>query len=370
MNPKPSPWLALSLLVAVAVIAHARAFAANSVPAIAAGGLVPVGDIRIAVAKEVVRISDRKVEVDYDLRNDTGADITTDLGFPVPPYQNQWDAVDPATQAFRSLRVWVDDQPVKYRSEARAELNGLDITKTLEKARIDVASFGHLDLGRDQHAATRRVFVEDYERLPKKEKHRLRSEGIFKGEEGFCLYTVHLRYHWSQTIPAHSTVHIRQEYVPVVGFMETPPPQADALQAALMPPPAKPGATPSAASGDDKNPLGGFCADSSLVSNMLQAQKVFSQSWGGGILPHWVDYDLLSANDWHKPIEDFTLVVDIPQPENGARTLISFCSPGVVEQRNSDHPQVHLTNFVPAIDLHIGFFNAPIEPQGAPVAAR
>jgi hypothetical protein len=369
MNPKPSPWLALYLLAAFAVIAHVPAFASNSVPAIAAGGLVPLGDSRIAVAREVVHISDRKVVVEYDLRNDTASDVTTDLVFPVPPYQNEWDAMDPATQSFRSLRVWADDQPVKYLADAKAELNGLDITKTLEKAHIDVASFGHLDLGRDQHSAVRKVFAADYERLTPKERHRLRNEGIFKGAEGYCLYTVNLRYHWPQTIPAHSTVHIRQEYVPVVGFMPTPP-QADALQAALMPPPAKPGATPVGASIDDKNPLGGFCADSSLVRNMVQAEKVFSQSFSGGILPHWVDYDLLSANGWHKPIEDFTLVVDIPQPENGERTLISFCSPGVVDQRNSDHPQVHLTNFVPAIDLHIGFFNAPLEPQGAPVAAR
>jgi|HubBroStandDraft_4_1064222.scaffolds.fasta_scaffold132718_1 hypothetical protein len=369
MSPKPSPWLALSLLAAVALMADARAFAANSAPSIAAGGLVPRRDSRIAVAKEVVRISDRKVVVDYDLRNDTDADITTDLGFPVPPYQNQWDAMDPATQAFRSLRIWADDKPVKYLSEAKAELDGLDITKTLEKAHIDIASFGHLDLGRNQHTSTRPVFVEDYERLTQKEKHRLRSEGIFKGAEGYCLYTVHLLYYWPQTVPAHSTVHIRQEYVPVVGFAQAPP-QADALQAAMMPPARPAGAGPGAAPSDDKNPLGGFCADSSLVHTMLQAQKAFSQSWGPGILPYWIDYDLLSANEWHKPIEDFTLIVDIPQPERGERTLVSFCSPGVVDRNDSDHPQVHLTKFVPAISLHIGFFNAPLEPSGAPVAAR
>src|SRR5579863_5292351 len=197
MNPKPSPWLALSLLAAAAFIAHARAYAGNSVPAIAAGGLVPLSDSRIAVARQVVHISDRKIVIEYDLRNDTAADLTTDLVFPVPPYQNQWDAMDPATQAFRSLRIWADDKPVKFLSEAKAELNGVDITRTLEKAHIDVATFGHLDLGKDQHSAARKVFAADYERLTPKERHRLRNEGIFKGAEGYCLYTVHLKYHWS-----------------------------------------------------------------------------------------------------------------------------------------------------------------------------
>jgi hypothetical protein len=369
MDPKPSPWLALSLLAAAALFAHARAFAANSVPSIPAGGLVPRSDSRVTVAKEVVRISDRKVVVDYDLRNDSAADIAIDLGFPVPPYKNEWDAVDPAIQSFRSFRLWVDGKPTDYLTEAKAELNGRDITKTLQSARIDIASFGHLDLGKDQHSTDRPVFVEDYERLTQKEKHRLRNEGIFKGAEGYCLYTVHLRYHWSQTVPAHATVHIRQVYVPVVGFTPAPP-QADALQAALMAPAGQAGTKPDAPASGEVNPLSGFCAETSFVKTMVQAQKVFSQSWGTGVLPYWVDYDLLSANEWHKPIEDFTLVVDVPQPEHGQRTLISFCSPGVVEKRDSDHPQVHLTNFVPAIGLHVGFFNVPLDASGSRVAAR
>jgi hypothetical protein len=369
MRPKPSPWLALSLLTA-AVFVFAAPSSGESAPAIAAGGLVPRHDSRVAIAKQVVHISDRKVVVEYDLRNDTDADISTDLGFAVPPYKNEWDMLDPAIQAFRSLKVWADGQPVEYRSEATADIEGRDVTKTLEKARIDIASFGHLKLGRDQHDSNRTVFAEDYERLSPKERKRLRSEGIFKGEEGYCLYTVHLQYHWTQSFPAHSTVHIRQEYVPVVGFTQAPP-QADDLKAALLQSTPKAGGQPAVVTSQkDANQLGGFCADAPFVSSILQAQKAFSQSWGTGILPHWVDFDLLTATDWHKPIEDFTLVVDIPQPQHGERTLISFCAPGVVEKRNSDHPQVHLTNYTPATGLHIGFFNAPVDVAPPGVAAR
>lgn len=361
MKPKPSPWLALPVLAAAAMWAPARALAGNSAAAISAGGLVPRSSAHIAIAKEVVRISDRKVIVEYDLRNDSPGDITSDLEFPVPSYQNQWDAMDPAAQAFRSLKIWADGQPVKYEAEATADLDGIDITKTLEKAHIDVATFGHLDLGRDQHGAQRKVFSADYERLTPKQRRHLRSEGIYKGSEGYTLYTVHLDYHWAQTIPAHSTVHIRQEYVPVVGFTQAPP-QADALQAALT--------ANTKAMQDTEHPLGGFCTDTRFVRTLMDAQRIFAQSWGQGILPHWVDFNLLADGAWRKPIEDFTLVVDAPQPENGQQTLVSFCAPGVIEKGDGDRPQVHLTNYTPGADLHIGFFYAPMELSGSPVATK
>jgi len=370
MNPKPSPWLALPIVAAAAFFAPAPALAGASAAAIAAGGLIPRQDSRIALAREVVHISDRKVVVEYDLRNDTANDITTDLVFPVPSYQNEWDAMDPAAQAFRSLKIWADGEPVKYDADAKADLNGIDITKTLEKAHIDVATFGHLNLGRDQHNAARKVFSADYERLTPKQRHHLRDAGIFKGAEGYTLYTVHLEYHWAQKIPAHSTVHLRQEYVPVVGFMQQAP-QADALQAALMPAASPAGAAkPAAAQSGNDNPLSGFCADTRLVHNLMAAQKIFAQSWGRSILPHWVDFNLLAEAGWHKPIEDFTLIIDTPAPADDQQTLISFCSPGVVEKRDTDQPQVHLTNYTPGTDLHIGFFNAPTELGGSPVAAK
>jgi hypothetical protein len=119
-----------------------------------------------------------------------------------------------------------------------------------------------------------------------------------------------------------------------------------------------------------RNQLGGFCSDSHLIQTMLWAQKAFAGTWGQGIVPHWVDFNLTSDVLWHKPIEDFTLIVDIPQPENGQQTLVSFCPPGVVDKHDSAHPQLHLTNYTPGTDLHIGFFNVPMQSQGEPVAAR
>lgn len=368
MNPSAPPRLAVLLCAVAAVLIPCQALASSSAASIAAGGLVPVHNVSLVLDKQVVRISDRKIVVDYDVRNDSSADVTTELEFAAPPYKDEWDTMNPAKQAFRSLHLWADDKPIEYQTEARAELNGEDITKTLEKAHVDIASFGHLEVGRDQRGMSRTVLVADYERLPAKEKHRLREQGVFKGEEGYCLYTVHLRYHWMQSFPAHGTVHIHQEYVPVVGFMETPP-QVDELQTALTSA-GDNGPWLSSAVHDPKTQLASFCTDAPFIQTMVRAQKVFAETWAGAILPHWVDYTLTSGSDWHKPIGDFTLVVEIPQPENGQQTLVSFCSPGVVDKQSDGGLQVHLTNYTPGSDLHIGFFNAPLSLESQSVAAR
>jgi Domain of unknown function (DUF4424) len=369
MLPRPSPRLASPLLCAAAFLAPAKFAAGNSAPAIAEGGLVPHSDIHLTIAREVVRISDTKVVVEYDFRNDSAAELDTDLDFPVPDYQNQWDAMDPVLQSFRTLKVWANGKPVDYRTEARAELNGHDISKTLRDAGIDIATFGHLQIGRDQHNAIQRIWVADYERLPEKERNRLESEGIFKGGEGYCVYTVHLRYHWVQSFPAHATVHIREEYVPVVGFAQVPA-DPGAFQAALTPAAGSTNAWHRSDANDIRSQLGGFCTDAHFIQTLLWAQKAFAGTWGEGIIPHWVDYTLDTEVLWHKPIADFTLIFDIPPPARGQQTLVSFCSPGIVDRKDASHPQVHLTNYVPGTDLHIGFFTVPVQLASEPVAAR
>jgi hypothetical protein len=369
MLSKPSPILAFPLWCAVPFLLPAQFAAANSAPSVAAGGLLPRHDVHITVAREVVHISDRKVIVEYDFRNDGAADLTTELEFPVPPYQNQWDAMDPVLQSFRTLKIWADGKPVEYETEAKAELNGRDVSKTLRDAGIDIPTFGHLQIGRDQHGAAQHIWVADYERLHEKERHHLESEGIFKGEEGYCAYTVNLRYHWLQEFPAHAIVHIREEYLPVVGFTQVPA-DPGAFQAALTPTAGSNNAWRGPDAQNIRSQLGGFCTDSRFVQTMLWAQKAFAGTWDGGIIPHWVDFNLSADVLWHKPIEDFTLIVDVPQPGRGQQTLVSFCSPGVVDKHDMEHPQVHLTKYVPGTDLHIGFFNVPLQTPGEPVAAR
>jgi hypothetical protein len=76
----------LLLLAFSAALAGSVALADDGAASIAAGGIVMTRESRITMAKEVLFISESKVVVDYDFRNDTDADITTEIAFPIPDF--------------------------------------------------------------------------------------------------------------------------------------------------------------------------------------------------------------------------------------------------------------------------------------------
>jgi uncharacterized protein DUF4424 len=353
MNPKVLVCVVF-FAVGVCTSAPIPALADDSAASIAAGGLVPRRETRIVMAKEVLRISDKKVVVDYDFRNDTNQDVTTEVAFPVPPYTLDLVTGDVAEQSFSNFRLLVDGKPVPFKTEVKATLDGRDVTATLDADKIDIPSFGHFDDPPGPDYPTR-----DFIRLPKNEQEQLKAWGLFNMDEGFPLasWTVNLQYHWRQTFPAHSTVHIRHEYTPVKGF-EGLDPSPEVISLANESKFARYEAKLDVEDRDDLNLLMGFCPDASLLQKL--GSKVWVELSGlrdeiGGA--DWVDFILTSANTWQRPIEDFTLIIERPSNDN-RRSLVSFCPPGggKVEEIDAAHIRVHLTNFVPWSELHIGFF--------------
>jgi hypothetical protein len=335
----------LVIAVAWCLVASMPALADDSAAAIAAGGLVPRRETRIVMAREVLQISEKKVVVDYDFRNDTAEDVTTEVAFPIPPYTNDIDGPAASQQSFSDFQLEIGGKAVPFMTEAQATLNGKDVTALLLANQIDIPTFGHIvDMVNSKHEEV--IDSPDFSRLPQSTKDQLVKAGIFELTPApIGRWTVHLQYHWTQTFPAHSTVHIRHEYSPVAGFTQIP--------------------SVSAAS----ELMDGFCADASLVNSLNHAQKQNTGQYVT-IFPQWVDFILTSANTWRQPIEDFTLIIERPQPRQGGKLLISFCSPadGKVEKTGVDLLQVHLTNFVPASELHIGFFEVPLAKAAQPAA--
>jgi hypothetical protein len=365
----------LEILVGVlALAASSSALADDSAASIAAGGLVPRRETRIVMAKEVLRISDKKVVVDYDFRNDTAQDVTTEVAFPIPPYENGFPLQDLAEQSFRSFRLWVNGTPVHYEAEAKAMLNGKDVTGLLQANHVDVATFGHFV--EDTKASSPHSL--DLSRLSKTAREALVKEKLFDGDEPEDvergLWTVHLQYHWNQTFPAHATVHIRHEYSPAVGFMQVDTTEVENSLAQF-----KTGHSSNDSSGGNEL-LAGFCADQPFLSRLAhqlrqnESQvKTENERLAAGVpYSSWVDFILTSANTWQRPIEDFTLIIERGKPEQGEKRLVSFCSPGKgkVEKLDTDHFQVHLTNFVPTSELHIGFFDVPLPKPAQPAVVK
>jgi hypothetical protein len=287
---------------------------------IAIGGLVPSGETRIVIAKEVLRIGDGVV-IDYDFRNDTDQDVTTEVSIPLPPYgiQGNWDEIELSRHSFQDIRTWVDGKPLAIRTEAKAFLKDKDVTNILEANHIDIPSFGHLERVRYGMVAS---VPPDYARLPSAEKRRLQEAGILH-EKGYSYYTVHLQYHWSQTFPARSMVHIRQEYGLATGYI------MDLLPAAVRDSLTPSGADLSTYTSDEQTQvemLAGFCADRPFLTTLasqfresdFQAKSLYEYQVPGdhgcateriSISPTWVDFIITSANAWQRPIEDFTLIV-------------------------------------------------------------
>ena len=323
-------------------------WADDGAASIGAGGLVSKRESRITMAKEVLRIRWNSVVVDYDFRNDTDEDVTTEVAFPIPPYKLDWDEFSISQQGFDDFRLLVNGQPTKFQTQIKGCLKGVDVTSVLARDRIDIATFGHFD--DDQHV------TRDVQRLSKANQQTLVKAGLIDSLESDAegTWAVEKKYYWSQTFPAHSTVHIRHTYTPVTGFQMTDSTTMAALPTLLR----------------QKSPeypldvIQSMCPDQAML-NRIAAQAQDRNGW-----LRWVDFILTTANTWKQPIKDFTLIVDRPHEPKDGQVLVSFCSPGAVESTGPNQFTVHVKDFVPTKELRIGYIQLSAEPPKRKQAPR
>lgn len=321
------------VLAALAILSATQSLSADDGAAsIAAGGIVMVREPRITMQKEVLRISADKVQVDYEFRNDTSADITTQVAFPVPAYSVETlDLEDPSLKqlTFEDFRLSVEGLPVHYRVETKAILKGRNVSAVLAKYKVDVETLGHV--------VGSRGLGSDIERLSNPQRIELLKAGLItKGPYSFDpTWKVQKKYYWLQTFPAHSVIHISHQYTPVLGNSNTIGDPADynsknekdAEFAALCPTPA-----------------------------LIDTLKRMGTTDRGVASMSYVDFILTTANTWKTPIKDFTLIVERPRPTRSypKQDFVSFCWDGPVTKTDADHFSAHLTNFIPRKELKVG----------------
>ena len=132
-----------ALLFSSMILASISLRADDGAASVAAGGLVVMKrEPRITMAKEVLRISGSKVVVDYDFRNDSDDDITTEVAFPIPDYDHGLDRAG-AVATFDDFRLFIDGAAGRYQVEARAFLKNTEYKQLLTSLHVDIASFGH-----------------------------------------------------------------------------------------------------------------------------------------------------------------------------------------------------------------------------------
>jgi Domain of unknown function (DUF4424) len=318
----------LRLLVSLAMSSAMPLCADDGAASIAAGGVVVLGhETRITMAKEVLRISAFKVTVDYDFRNDSDDDITTEVAFPIPDYNLAIEDIEPARQGFEDFRLWIDGAPAHFQIESRAFHKDKEYTRLLTDLHVDIATFGR---------ATSIVGSPNIERLTAAQRSQLQRAGLIGRNDNDGRWTVRKKYYWRQTFSAHSVVHIRHEYTPVLG-------STNSIRYGLGP-----NADP-----DMAKELKSFCVDAPLQARLQELVET-----KGKDAPYsYVDFILTTANTWKTPIEDFTLVVERPHFNDVQSELVSFCWDGPITKTDPDHFYAHATNLIPTRGIRIGFFS-------------
>jgi hypothetical protein len=330
-------WLALTFLIALPLSAD------DGAASIGVGGIILMKrEPRITMAKELLQVGADDIIVDYDFRNDSDDDITTEVAFPVPSYSFGEDERSPKEYVFDDFKLWINQQPTKYAVEARAFVGKHEVTDLLKAMRVDIPSFGSYqnpakpgNFGRptDGHSL-------DIDRLTQVQRnHLIAANAISTDKVPSALWRVETKFHWTQTFPAHQLTHIRHEYAPVLGNSNTigdiahfnPKSETDAELASTCPSPA-------------------------LLRTLGHEQK-FDQAEGGmdNFSLTYVDFILTTANTWKTPIEDFTLIVERPHFKWTDKSYVSFCWDGPVTKVDDDHFSAHIDGLVPNKELRVGY---------------
>jgi Domain of unknown function (DUF4424) len=331
----------LALIVSATVLLRADDGAAS----IAAGGVVVMRrEPRISMAQEVLQISSSKVLVDYDFRNDSDQDITTEVAFPIPKYGLGDDECDRARLAFDDFKLWIDGTPARYQIEARAFLKETEHTRLLTRMHVDIATFGYAPSSVSCGPIPQN---RDIQRLTADQRRKLERAGLVD-EHDEPLWQVQKKYYWQQTFAAHKSVHIRHVYKHILGNsnaldLSAPPvadPKSPALSAALL-----------ADYNESQAEVKSLCIDDELRPVLQKIVDGTTQTADDS----YVDFILTSANTWKMPIEEFTLIVERPHWKEDNYDYVSFCWDGPITKVDDDHFRVHATNLVPAKELRIGF---------------
>jgi hypothetical protein len=192
--------IAFAIGLVLFFVVSRRVYANDSAASVAAGGLQLTREPRISMDKERLTIGVNRVRVEYEFRNPTNQDVTTEIAFPIPDYK--WDGdEEEGRRSFDDFQLWVEGEPQQFTIDERALLNGVDHTAVLGATGIDIASF------------------DKEERLSTQQRSQLAKLGLMDPEGFLPQWTVHKTYHWPQTFRAHQVLRIAHEYKPVLGYM-------------------------------------------------------------------------------------------------------------------------------------------------------
>ncbi len=321
-------------IAGVLVLLAATAARANdSTAELGTGGLVLSRSDVVRMAKEDLFISREEVRVDYVFHNESEADVTSIVAFPMPdieaspslnvgiPFYSDDD--------FLGFEVIVDGAKVEPELEQRAFALGIDVSDEL--GAHGVPFFPYADATADALAALPRdlllswkergiVIIDEYDD----------GSGAQVRIEPYWL--LKSTYWWRMTFPAGADVRVSHRYTPSVGgsvglnfFVDgrfEPQGQAEYRQR--------------------------YCMDQGFEAAVMKAAKASPDGYPR-LFETRLSYVLKTGGHWALgTIGDFTLTVDKGDPKN----IVSFCGTGVKKIGPTTF-QMKATDFYPERDLEI-----------------
>jgi Domain of unknown function (DUF4424) len=316
----------------VCAIAASSARANDSTAEMALGGLAFTKSDAILMDSEDLYISRDRVRVKYRFTNTMASPIHTLVAFPLPDIPPGTD-IDEADEAILGdpvstlkFKTTVDGQPFALQVIEQAFFKRQDVSVRLSALDIPLNRFTE-------------GFNAAINRLPKTDRDRLMADGLIR-EEGVSdhqiwagLWALRRTLTRHQTFPAHRTVTVEHEYVPMaggsVGGGLNPQFRTQADSAAYF---------------TEKRRK--YCIDDDWLVSF--DKKLSSQKEGEYYSEIWLGYVLKTGANWKGPIGDFHLIVDKGKPDS----LVSFCAEGV-KKISPTQFEARRANFTPTDDLDI-----------------
>jgi hypothetical protein len=296
-----------TLLAAVALLVAEPAIANDSAASFVAGGLELTKESRVAMVDEQLTIEPLQVSVRYLFWNGSKDDVVTEVAFPIPEYASSENGVPPD---FARFSLIVDGKPAPFKTEARAFVQGRECTQVLQRYGVAIAYKG-----------TAEGLLEWARTISPEARAALVARGIVSKDDDFLLWSVRLRYHWTQRFPAGRTVTIEHAYTPSDGqSLHTSGPYGREQLVEQM--------------GCDQPELRAW-------------MDSFGQSttWAGTT----VRYILTTAANWSGPIGKFTLNI------RGAEDDLAFTCFDGAKRVAPNQLRFEATDFTPTKDLAVHF---------------
>jgi len=349
---------ALFFALCLSIFQANSTFADDTVVGLGAGGLEFRTTDKVSMVKELLTISPTVIDARYTFRNTTDQPVELMVAFPLPvidfsrinPHGPYINIPNSHSANFVEFKTTVDGRAVSTLTETKALLGDKDISAELKRAgiRFWIPGYGtnyglstqeiRADLNRD---STKQV-----QALPKNTQQHLINIGALKNgppEDDaypFPNWRLVTLYFWTQVFPVGQDVIIHHTYQPISTMSEGFNIQSYD-QKTMQHLPLELIGNPNARHPKSAEGLKQYC----MTEQFFAAAKTKT-----AYKTYAIDFILKTANAWHKPIGEFTLVLKTDDPEN----LVSICMEGM-KQTSSSTFEVTKHNFAPSEDLKIFF---------------